>query len=208
MNKSKLAALLGAGLLTFSVASIALADTLRSPDFAGKKLSELTLGTPTDCANQFPNLGAGQAGVYFVLGGADQSDGTLDATFSNPASTPHLDGGTDNQGNNIRWAVTVTGDGDTVIVSASTDATSNAAGDDNLVISHVCFGAPVVSGSPATSGSPSISGEPATDQPHTDAIGSSGSSGPTDTAWLLVVALGVLLASIVVLTPARAKSKR
>lgn len=56
---------------------------------------------------------------------------------------------------------------------------------------------------------PVISGLPATNQPPTDsAFGSTGSSGPTDTAWLLVVALGVLLASIVVLTPARAKGKR
>ena len=48
-----------------------------------------------------------------------------------------------------------------------------------------------------------------TDQPPTDtAFGSTGSSGPADTAWLLVVGLGVLLASIVVLTPARAKSRR
>jgi hypothetical protein len=198
MNKrSKLAALLGAGLLTFAVASIALADTLRSPEFAGKALGDLTLGTPTDCLNQFGTLDEGEAGVFFVLGGADQADGTLDATFSNPASTPHLDSANFKEGNSLRWAVTVTGDADTVIESASTNATSNAAGDDNLVISHVCFGAA------APSSTPTITGEP-----NTDTIGSSGQSGPTDTAWLLVVALGVLLASIVVLTPARAKSRR
>jgi len=44
--------------------------------------------------------------------------------------------------------------------------------------------------------------------PNTAAIGGNGTSGPADGAWLLVVALGVLLASIVVLTPARAKSRR
>ena len=45
-------------------------------------------------------------------------------------------------------------------------------------------------------------------EPNTAAIGGNGISGPADGAWLLVVALGVLLASIVVLTPARAKSRR
>jgi hypothetical protein len=45
-------------------------------------------------------------------------------------------------------------------------------------------------------------------EPSTDSIGTSGTSAPADGAWLLVVALGVLLASIVVLTPARAKSRR
>lgn len=206
MNKrSKIAALLGAGLLTLSVASIATADTLRSPDFAGKTLGSLTLGTDTDCANQFPDLGAGEVGVFFVLGGADQSDGTLHAVFSNPADTVDLANSNASQGNNLRWAVTVTGDADTVIESASTDATSNAAGDDNLVISHVCFGAEETT---PPSETPSGGGGGETDQPPTDSIGSTGQSGPADSAWLLVVALGVLLASIVVLTPARAKGRR
>ena len=56
--------------------------------------------------------------------------------------------------------------------------------------------------------SPEGTGGPAT-QPPTDAsFDSTGSSGPSDSAWLLVVALGVLLASIVVLTPARVKGRR
>jgi hypothetical protein len=42
----------------------------------------------------------------------------------------------------------------------------------------------------------------------TDALGNSGGNSPANGAWLLVIGLGVLLASIVVLTPARAKSKR
>lgn len=45
-------------------------------------------------------------------------------------------------------------------------------------------------------------------EPPTDTLGERGASTPADSAWLLVVALGVLLASIVVLTPARAKSRR
>jgi hypothetical protein len=45
-------------------------------------------------------------------------------------------------------------------------------------------------------------------EPNTATIGGNGTSGPADGAWLLVVALGVLLASVVVMTPARAKSQR
>ena len=43
-------------------------------------------------------------------------------------------------------------------------------------------------------------------QPPSNGLASNG-SGPSDGAWLLVVGLGVLLASVVVLTPARAKSR-
>jgi hypothetical protein len=45
-------------------------------------------------------------------------------------------------------------------------------------------------------------------EPDTATIGGKDVGSPADSAWLLVVALGVLLASIVVLTPARAKSRR
>jgi hypothetical protein len=43
-------------------------------------------------------------------------------------------------------------------------------------------------------------------EPPTSTI-TGGTSGPADGAWLLVVALGVFLASVVVLTPARAKNR-
>lgn len=45
-------------------------------------------------------------------------------------------------------------------------------------------------------------------EPDTSSIGTGGPASPADSAWLLVVALGVLLSSVVVLTPARAKSRR
>ena len=199
MKRTKLAALLGAGLLTFGVTGLALADTLNG-SFVGVKASDMTQGTEEDCANQFPDLGDGQVGFYFVLGGAQQNDGSLDADFDpNGPDAYHQDSADRNVGNELAWAVTVDGDGDTTIASASTDATSNANGDDHLVVSHVCIGAPGGGGG-GESDVPT--------QPSTDAIAGTGSSSPTDTAWLLVVALGVLLASVVVLTPARAKSRR
>lgn len=45
-------------------------------------------------------------------------------------------------------------------------------------------------------------------EPNTATLGGNRSSGPADGAWLLVVALGVLLASIVVLTPAPARRRK
>jgi hypothetical protein len=45
-------------------------------------------------------------------------------------------------------------------------------------------------------------------QPNTAAVGTGGPSHPSNNAWLLVLALGGLLTSVVLLTPAGAKSKR
>ena len=53
--------------------------------------------------------------------------------------------------------------------------------------------------------------EPATDipsEPNTATLPTGGTSGPSDSSWLLVAALGVVLASVVVMTPARAKNRR
>ena len=62
---------------------------------------------------------------------------------------------------------------------------------------------PTPSPTDTDSGNPSDSGGGggATDVPPTDALGSAGSSGPADSAWYLVVALGGLLGSLVVLRP-------
>jgi hypothetical protein len=62
----------------------------------------------------------------------------------------------------------------------------------------------------APTGTPAGTGNGDNDQPTqppTNGLASNG-SGPSDGAWLLVVGLGVLLASIVVLTPTRVKSRR
>ena len=57
--------------------------------------------------------------------------------------------------------------------------------------------------------SPAGGGGGATDQPTMAPTNSAldGGSGPADGAWLLVVVLGVLLASMVILTPAKAKRR-
>jgi hypothetical protein len=45
-------------------------------------------------------------------------------------------------------------------------------------------------------------------QPNTAAVGTGGPSHPSNNAWMLILALGGLLTSVVLLTPAGAKSKR
>ena len=189
-KRSKLAALLGAGLLTFAVTGVALASTDLLAGQVGITLSEKE-GTVGECEGvEAPE---GGAALHFVLTSSSDGDGDLDVDLSNPDVNPHADNVTSANGGTLQWWVNAAGaDGDTVLEGATTSANGN-----NLVLSHVCFGAPGGGGGGDT------------DQPPTDALpGSTGTSGPADSAWLLVVALGVLLASIVVLTPARAKSRR
>jgi hypothetical protein len=112
-------------------------------------------------------------------------------------------------------------------VASDTDlyAPDNASG--QAAVSHLIFCTEVVEETDAPTGTPfqsvfeetdaptetpfqSVEGD--TDEPSepdTATIGGSKDLGsPAESAWLLVVALGVLLSSIVVLTPARAKAPR
>jgi hypothetical protein len=207
MNKrSRLAALLGAGLLTFAVTGIALASTDLLAGQVGITLSEKDATGTDACAGV--DVPDGGAVLHFVLTGTSDTDGSLDFVLSNPTTNGHADNASDSNGNTLDWWVPVdSATGDTVLESATTSADG-----DNLVLSHVCFGA-VVTAPPTPVPTPTGGGggggeSDVPTQPATDSIGSTGNSGPTDTAWLLVVGLGVLLASIVVLTPARAKSRR
>src|SRR4029078_1863153 len=99
----------------------------------------------------------------------------------------------------------ITGDANTTVDGASTDVDGG-----NLVVSHVCFGE---TPSEAPSATPTFGLETAgiTDAPSEcpcDTFAGAKTSGPADGAWLRVIALGVLLASIDVLTPARSKFRR
>jgi len=101
-----------------------------------------------------------------------------------------------------------TGNGGNVFVTYDGAVDANAV----LTLSHGCPGEEVTP-PPTPEVTPTFGLETgditdAPSEPSTDSIGTNGTSAPADGAWLLVVALGVLLASIVVLTPARAKSRR
>lgn len=213
MKRNKLIALIGASVLALSVAGVALATNLLAGQVGN------TLGSFTEDCNGWNGdaIGAGQVGVHFVLNQTDASSGNLTAAFSNPTSNVGpVANGDPQESKNLHFWVVITGDANTTIDSASTDVDGG-----NLVVSHVCFGA-AATPTPEVTPSFEASQEGATDAPTPsfqssqegatecpcDTITGVKTSGPADGAWLLVVALGLLLASIVVLTPARAKGRR
>ena len=210
-TRNRLMAVLGASVLALGIAGVALATDLNTGQ-VGK-----TLGTFDQDCDGFPlEVGAGEIGVHFVLTSPDSQSGNLTASFSNPASSVGpVANGEPQEAAILHFYVVITGDLNTVIESASTDTSGN-----KLNVSHVCAGAPAPTFTDEPGGetsapteTPSFTDEPGGDtdapsEPNTAAAGGIGTSGPADGAWLLVVALGVLLASVVVLTPARAKSRR
>jgi hypothetical protein len=202
--RSKFGALVGAGLLTFAVAGIALANTDLLAGQVGIKVTDKT-GTTDECAGV--EVGAGEIFVHFVLTQSAEADGALHAVFS--TDTLDVANASKSNGNGpytLQWDGTITGDANTTLDSAYSTANG-----DNLVLSHACFGAETQSQPPSEVPSFNDTGEPATDvpsEPNTATIGSDGTSGPSDSSWLLVAAVGVLLASVVVMTPARAKNRR
>jgi hypothetical protein len=204
MKRTKIAALLGAGLLTFGITGVAFASTDLQQNQAGITLSEKDATGTADCDGI--DVPDGGAALHFVLTGSSDSDGSLDVDLSNPDVNPHADNVTKANNGTLQWWVTAEGaTGDTVLEGATTSATG-----DNLVLSHVCFGA-AITAAPTPTEVPSqgqANDTNAPSQPSTDSVVGTGNSGPSDTAWLLVVALGVILASVVVLTPARSKTRR
>jgi hypothetical protein len=201
--RSTLAALLGAGLLAFGVAGVAFAD-----------------GTITWDGSQ----GLGQDGLPTVQCDADNAAGTVTfiltlggGTNSVTSATLHLGGSGSGDvtntpnGNEVHLQAAFSGDFATLTASADYVGTLGS-GDVNLTISHYCPGESETA--PPTAAPTEVPSQGVGDetnqpsQPSTDSVFGTGSSGPSDTAWLLVVALGVLLASVVVLTPSRAKNKR
>ena len=187
MNKrSKLAALLGAGLLTFAVAGTTLAVTYATVDGHDTATSENN--NPDFWGDDCTKLNAGEGDL-----GTGVDSYTLTADYDKVIVKA-------GQG---EFSLTIFEDvtaGETVWADTNGNNTFDPGGQDgDKNISHIIF----------CGEGPGGGGGGDTDQPPTDALpGTTGSSGPTDGAWLLVVALGVLLASIVVLTPARAKSRR
>jgi hypothetical protein len=264
-NRTKLGALLAAGLLTFGItASLALAATGASDQGVTPVLHDdanITIdgGGQTDKADCLAADGveldaAGQAttdnGVTVTMT-YDSDSGAVGFTATGGVVTiAYIKGG--NAYNEYNY-VTALGAG--VASDGNLFAPDNASGGP-AGLSHAIFctgpstapsGSPSGSGagessapssdpSEAPSGSPSGSGAGDTSapsgsptgsgagdtaaptaspggggagatQPPTDTLGTSG-SGPSDGAWLLVVALGVLLGSVVILTPARTNRRR
>jgi len=206
MNTTKrLAAALGAGALVFAMFGTALAGGVNYATVTGHMASTAENNSADFWGDNCTKVNAGDEGLeagshtYVLLsdyakvivktGASNGSDPNSLTIFDNPTAGQTV--WADSNGNNVY------------------DSANNP---DDQGISHIIFCDGTEESSPPSEG-PSFSldtgGETdAPSEPSTDAFGTSRTSGPADGAWLLVVALGVLLASVVVLTPARAKSRR
>jgi hypothetical protein len=240
MNKrSRIWAILGAGVLTLGVVGIALAVELKDAhqgititwDANGVPSNDGGIEMLASCGDITP--GEGEVVIHFVQSGETTlaNDGgvsanLLDVWFTGAADVSDVPADSiQGNGTNIDWYVLVTVAGDSLTIDT---AESNVAGgDDDLRISHICAGGQPVVTPPPTQvvtppptqvvtpppPSPSFFQSQAAEtdvptEPNTATIGSNGTSAPADGAWLLVIALGVLLSSVVVLTPARARTRR
>ena len=223
MKRSKVSAILASAVLTVGVVGVAMALELKA-QHQGLTVSWDSDGNPvlpegfTD-SDECDTPGVGEVIFHFVQSGNDVNPGAagtnlLDVDFSDEADVNDVPSESASN-NNVDWFVEVdASDGSVTLVTANSDLSGG-----ELRVSHICVGdAPddTPSPTPTFSGgggdltpTPTFSGggEDLTEPP-TDTIGGRGTSSPADSAWLLVVALGVLLASIVVLTPARAKAPR
>ena len=225
MNKrKKLLAIMGALVLTVGTVGVALAEDLKD-DHAGLWFGWDEEGNPqvldgeTDVTDDWVGveecdgveLEEGQLLFHFVLSPTDADSGNLTVDFD-PGPDWGPEGADGNQGSQLDWDVLV--DGPQTVVGATTDVDDTNEQVDGLKISHICFGdAPGDEETDEPEETPEFSADEggetdAPSEPNTATIGGNGTSGPADGAWLLVVALGVLLASVVVMTPARAKSRR
>ncbi len=232
MNKRKnILALLGAMVLTVGTVGVVLAEPLKDAHvgitvgwdengdpFAVDGEDEDFGVNPEECDDL--ELAAGDIVFHFVQSGQGTAAGPdntnlLDVTFTgaddqNDVVDDTVQGG----GSNVDWFVWVSSNGGDVTLDG---AESNVTGGE-LRVSHICVGdepseetEPPATDEPTDEPSFESTQEGETDapsEPNTATIGGNGTSGPADGAWLLVVALGVLLASVVVMTPARAKSQR
>jgi hypothetical protein len=213
-TRSKLMALLGAAVLTVGTVGIALAEDLKEGHtglqigWDGEGNPQILDSEDNDVTEEFLedecDLEDGMIEIHFVLSPTEADAGNLTVDFDpDPDYGPQAADG--NQGSQLDWDVQHAGPVTLVDASTDVDGTNEV---DNLKVSHICIGDPVEETAPPSFEQSFEGDTDAPSEPSTDTLGTNGTSGPADGAWLLVVALGVLLASIVVLTPARAKSRR
>jgi uncharacterized repeat protein (TIGR01451 family) len=213
-KRGKIGALVGAALLTFALGSTAFAKPLYDISVT-KTASPTTVGSgggDVTFTVVVTNTGTGSLAVVTVVD--TMSTGTC--TLSDPSGT----GAPGTLASGDAWTYTclvigvLPGTMNTATVHACHNSggpcnsdSQNATGSDSVTVTLT---APVATPSPTPSPTPGPTAGPTAipSQPPTDTLGSTGGSGPADGAWLLVVALGVLLASAVILVPAKARNRR
>jgi hypothetical protein len=216
MKRNKILALIGAGVLSMGVVGVALAEELQENQ-AGQTIGAILEGQQV--CDDFDELGIeigdGEIGLHFILTQPSGDSATIDVetstgSASGVANTPKGAGA-------LHFYVVVTGDMDSVLVSAETSIDGG-----NLVLSHACAGEETTTTTTTefTSSEQSTtdtettttnftSSEQSTTntQPQTDTIGATGSGQQSSGLWMLLAALGVLAGSVIVLAPSKAKSK-
>jgi hypothetical protein len=200
MNKrSRLAALVGAGILTFAAVGAVAAV---KPDYA------ITV-TKTASPATVPSGGASVTFTIWVANAGLGNFHTVNVGDSLAGcSAVYASGDTDSNGfldTTETWSYTCTVA--LVLPNTTNIATVNAChnNSDCNQSAHDATGTGQVTVTLSNGGG----GTPgATGLPGTDTLVSTGQSGPADIAWLLIAALGVLLGSLVVLSPSRVGRRR
>lgn len=224
MKRRKLLALLGAAVLTLGTVGVAFANTLSEdkPNMVDPTtLDELISdeGVDEDCSDFVGDLevGDGEVGIHFILTQPESNSGNISGSVDGVPFGPVagiFHGNSENGA--LHFYVIVAGDGSSVIDDATTDVDGNI-----LTVSHLCFGDEVTTTTTdetttttdetttttdeTTTTTSFTGGEQELTEPPTDAFGTNGQSNPANSAWLLVVALGALLASLVILSPAKSR---
>jgi hypothetical protein len=193
--RSKLFALMGAGALVLGIAGTAFAST-GNVVWTGQGVENGALKT-VDCDSN-----DGQPYLYWVL--SPSTNISAAELWVNGQDMGAMDG---SDGNTFKLQTDFF-DLSTLDAQAAITYSGGLSEGLNLKISHGC---PGTESTPPSEG-PSFGGSvgditDAPTEPNTATIGTS-NGGPTDSSWLFIAAIGVLLASVVVMTPARAKSKR
>jgi hypothetical protein len=218
-TRSKLAALLGAGILVVGAYGMAFAATGPSDrgvtpvEHSGNITADGNGGSDKADCDKADAVEGGKTSGQETSGNGVTVTWTYDSTTKAFSFTSdglvliaYIKGG-DNY-NEYNYGAGVSSDGN---MFAPDNASEGPAG---LSHSVFCTAAGEESAPPSEAPSevPSFeaSQEGATDvptEPNTATVGA-GTSTPSDGSWLFVAALGVILASVVVMTPARAKNRR
>ncbi len=200
MNKrNRLAALLGAGLLTFAMVGAAAAAPLYGITVS-KTADPATVpaagGDVTFTVWVAPVVGSG----FFQ--GVNVTDPLAGCTLGAPAG----DDGDGKLEDGETWAYSCTvhvapNTTNTATVNACHDGSNSQCNNGN----HNATGEGSVT---VTLSGGSSSGPGASGQPSTDMLAPTSETGSSNAAWLIIAALGVLLGSLVVLSPARIGRRR
>jgi hypothetical protein len=221
MKKSKLLALLGAAVLSLGVFGIALAATGPSDQGVTPTLvdgANITLDGNGN--NDKADCDAADGIETGDEAGSGESDNGVSVTWTYDSGTKEFGftatGGVVAhayvKGGNAYNDYDYTGKPGGGVASDGNMFAPDNGSDGPAGLSHAVFcttpGDTEESEAPPPSPSFEQSQEGITECPCDTIPGTQPTSSPADGAWMLVVALGVLLASIVVLTPARAKRQR